>query len=156
MRKAIVPLIMLILTIFSVTAAMDPNLKECMQRGYEIQGYTPHHPTHEEGTFCVFPDGSECRMDEFNAGTCGVKFKTEDYCVPEGKPVWDKDRCCPGTIAYLKPYHFGQATCQSISLTERAYNQLNYNFYIKILLLLVVIAVLVFFAYKFLKKKIRQ
>lgn len=154
MYKTIVLLTMLILTAFSVMAAMDPRLKECMQRGYETQVYY-NHPTHAAGEFCVFPDGSECELEEFDAGTCGLKFKTEDYCVPEGKPVWDKDRCCPGTIAYLKPYHMGQPTCQVISLPERVYNQLQYNFYIQILLLLVVITVLVFFAYKFLKKKTR-
>jgi len=105
-------------------SADDPRNKECSQRSYKIEAYV----TGEK--YCVFPNGNKCLLEEFNEGRCGVEFKTENYCVKEGAPVWDKDKCCPGLIAYLKPYHIGQPSCIKISIFERIYNQLKYNPYL--------------------------
>jgi len=101
----------------NVFAAMNPDLKECMQRGYEIKA----SPNQE--TLCIFPDNSNCTIKDFNQGVCGVEFMIEDYCVPEGKVVWDKDKCCEG----LKPHlvTIGQATCQPFSV--RFIENLKYN-----------------------------
>lgn len=82
-----------------VQAAIDPKYKECTQRGYQL-----------DGNYCVFPDGSRCLLDEFNEGECGEEFMTNDYCVPEGRYVWDGP-CCEGLVAYLPPDVAGQATC---------------------------------------------
>lgn len=82
-------------------AAIDPKYKECMQRGYGVQGDS-----------CKFPDGSLCALTDFNAGNCGSEWLTMDYCVEEGEYVWDEDRCCEGLAPYLPQNANGQATCQ--------------------------------------------
>ena len=82
-------------------AAINPLYKECMQRGYNVSGDS-----------CVFPDGSQCLLEDFNSGTCGQEWMTNDYCIPEGKYVWDEEKCCEGLVAYLPEGVSGQATCQ--------------------------------------------
>lgn len=102
-------------------AALSPELKECVQRGYEVV-------SNGEGLgSCVFPDGSVCAVQAFNEGSCGASYKTENYCVAKGVTVWDTERCCAGTEAYLKPYHTGQASCAEISLAEKVYNRIRFN-----------------------------
>ena len=91
----------MILLAFPGFGAINPIYKECMQRGYEI-----------DGDFCVFPDSSKCLLDDFNAGKCGQKWMTDDYCVPQGQYVWDAETCCEGLVAYLPESVAGQATCQ--------------------------------------------
>jgi hypothetical protein len=71
-------------------AAINPIYKECMQRGYNVSG-----------EYCVFPDSSQCLLEDFNGGKCGQKWMTDDYCIPEGSYVWDADKCCEGLVAYL-------------------------------------------------------
>ncbi len=102
-------------------AALDPEFKECLQRGYE-QTYGE-----DETSYCIFPDGNKCVLGEFNNGTCGAQYKNENYCIAEGLPVWDTKKCCPGTEAYLKPYHTGQASCIQISTIEKIYDQIRFN-----------------------------
>ena len=84
-----------------LNAAINPIYKECMQRGYSV-----------DGDYCIFPDSTQCLLTEFNKKTCGQKWLTEDYCVEKGEYVWDSDKCCEGLIAYLPRGISGQATCQ--------------------------------------------
>ena len=86
---------------FFANSAIDPVYKECSQRGYQIKG-----------NYCVFPDSTQCLLEEFNNGKCGQEWMTEDYCIPEGKYVWDSGRCCEGLVAYLPKGMAGQASCQ--------------------------------------------
>lgn len=95
-------------------AAIDPVYKECEQRGYEVTS-PALDPDGVES--CVFPDGEKCPLEAFNAGTCGQKYKTENYCVPKGETVWDEDKCCEGLTAYLPDDMPGQATCEDRSST---------------------------------------
>jgi len=89
---------------------MNPDLKECRQRGYEIT----YDNIYRTGTaYCEFPDGNRCPLRDFNDGTCGAEYMIEDYCVKEGEPVWDSDKCCKGLWAYLPPLMTGQARCLS-------------------------------------------
>jgi hypothetical protein len=84
-------------------AMINPKYKEVMQRGYQMKGDS-----------VVFPDSSMCLIDDFNAGSCGQQWKTSDYCIPQGGPVWDEGKCCEGLEAYLPEDMAGQATCQPI------------------------------------------
>jgi hypothetical protein len=56
-----------------------------------------------------------CLYKSFLDGTCGQKWKTDDYCVPEGKPVWDTTKCCEGLHGYIMPTNDGQATCEKFA-----------------------------------------
>lgn len=96
-----------LINLISVSAAMDPLFKECLQRGYTSEGIPPENQ-------CVFPDGSRCPMLQFNNGTCGKDFRTEDYCIKEGDFVWDKDKCCAGMEPYLKCGYKGHPSCRKI------------------------------------------
>jgi hypothetical protein len=87
--------------------AIDPRYKEVMQRGYEFV----------DGDSVRFPDGSVCHLDDFNEGTCGIQWMTNDYCVPQGAYVWDGP-CCDGLMPYLPEGMAGQATCQPIEEIE--------------------------------------
>lgn len=82
-------------------SAMDSKYKECLQRGYSV-----------DGEDCVFPDGSKCNLEAFNSGSCGEKFMTTDYCVKEGDYVWDEDKCCDGLESSLGEDEDGQAVCK--------------------------------------------
>ncbi|MFH1521451.1 MAG: hypothetical protein ABIF18_00675 [archaeon] len=108
MKKSWVIFGVIVLLSSSVLAAMDPNLKECIQRGYEIKS-TPN-----QDTVCIFPDGSNCSINSFNQKSCGEEFMTEGYCVKQGDPVWDKNRCCSGLAPY-PPKIIGMPTCQDSS-----------------------------------------
>lgn len=90
--------------VLPANAEIDPKYKECMQRGYTV-----------DGDFCVFPDGSKCDIEAFNEGTCGQEFMTTDYCIEEGNYVWDNDKCCKGLAPYLPAGIDGQPTCQQKS-----------------------------------------
>lgn len=97
----------LLLLLFSccfqwTNAAINPIYKHCIQRGYTVGG-----------DYCIFPDSTQCLLTAFNEQTCGVKWFTQDYCIPEGVYVWDADKCCEGLVAYLPPGVAGQATCRS-------------------------------------------
>ena len=123
MKKTICLVILSLLFPYSVTfAAADPELKECIQRGYETE-YSQDGNT----SYCVLPDKSKCVLEDFNNGTCGTQYKNEDYCVAEGGLVWDTNKCCADTEAYLLPYHLGQTSCVKISMIEKVYNQIKYN-----------------------------
>ena len=119
--KFIIALTIFILTWPATTfAAIDPALKECLQRGYE--------QTFRDGViYCVLPDKSQCAVENFNNGTCGAQYKNADYCVAEGRPVWDSDKCCAGTEAYLRPNFMGQPSCVKISSAQKIYDQIRYN-----------------------------
>lgn len=80
---------------------INPRYKEAMQRGFPMRGDS-----------VVMPDGTVCHIDDFNLGLCGLTWQTQDYCVPEGRYVWDENKCCPGLVAYLPEGEDGQATCQ--------------------------------------------
>lgn len=125
----------LIIPFFSF-GAINPIYKECMQRGYNVSG-----------EYCVFPDSSQCLLEDFNGGKCGQKWMTDDYCIPEGRYVWDNDKCCDGLVAYLPEGMAGQATCQPKQATF--FKRIFIDSYIGILLLTFALGVLLLF----LKKK---
>jgi|TARA_Y100000310_G_C20177292_1_gene576422 hypothetical protein len=146
MKKIFIILLILIAFSTIVNAAMNPDLKECMQRDYEIKA----SPNHE--TICIFPDNSNCTINDFNLGICGEEFMTKDYCVKEGLPVWDKNKCCEGTEAYLPPNVMGQSTCRDISISQKISNQFLYQPILSISIILILIIV-VFTIFWILKKR---
>ena len=95
---------LLFLTPLLTNAAINPVYKECSQRGYQISG-----------NYCIFPDSSQCLLEDFNNGKCGQKWMTDDYCIPEGRHVWDEEKCCEGLVAYLPEGMAGQASCEKKS-----------------------------------------
>jgi hypothetical protein len=146
MRKNIILTITILIILSSnIFSAMDPRLKECVQRGYEIE-------VESEKRYCIFPDENKCLLDEFNNGSCGIEYKTNDYCVKEGEFVWDEDKCCKGTQAYLPPNFAGQTRCIKISLIQKVLNQIKYNsFYSLFIILILIITSLIIF--KIFRKK---
>ena len=143
MKKIFITLILLIAFSTIVNAAMDPRLKECIQRGYET--------TYDsEIQYCVFPDGNKCPLEDFNNELCGLEYKTEDYCVKESLLVWDKDKCCEGTEAYLPPNVAGQSTCRDISLSQKISDQFMYRpiFSITVIVILIIAVFIVFLILK--------
>ncbi len=99
MKAQLIALLLLFFTT-EAHAAINPDYANAMERGYSISGDS-----------VVFPNGSKCLLSEFNNGTCGQKWMTEDYCVPEGAYVWNNDRCCEGLEPYLKKGYDGQKRC---------------------------------------------
>ncbi len=93
-----------ILSPTSAFAALDSSLKECVQRGYNFA-------IRDGVQYCVFPDGSECLIDEFNQNQCGDQFKTKTYCVTQGHYVWDNYMCCRN-LKYTENNGLAQATCE--------------------------------------------
>lgn len=100
MKTKILSQVVLLLFPVLLQAAINPVYKECMQREYSV-----------DGDYCVFPDSTRCLLEDFNSGKCGKKWMTDDYCIKEGKYVWDAEKCCPGLVAYLPEGVAGQATC---------------------------------------------
>lgn len=84
-------------------AAIDPYYKDAIQRGYKLKGDS-----------VVFTDGSMCLYQAFLDGTCGQQWMVDDYCVSEGNPVWDDDRCCEGLSVYRPRQADGQSTCEKL------------------------------------------
>lgn len=74
-----------------------------MERGFTVQGDS-----------CLFPDGSLCDLEAFNAQQCGQEWYAKPFCIPEGGYVWDGGNCCEGLQAYLPEGMDGQATCQKM------------------------------------------
>ncbi len=109
--------------------AINPVYKECMQRGYNLSG-----------DYCVFPDSSQCLLEDFNAGECGQKWMTDDYCIPQGNYVWDAERCCEGLVAYLPEGMAGQATCQSKQAS--LFKKIFFDYYGGAILLTLLLALL--------------
>ena len=101
MKSKTILLILSTLVPFLIQATINPVYKECSQRGYQL-----------DGKYCVFPDSTKCLLEDFNNGKCGEKWMTDDYCIPEGRYVWDAGRCCEGLVAYLPKGMAGQASCQ--------------------------------------------
>lgn len=128
------------------SAAMNPALKECLQRGYKTE-------TENDQTYCVFPDGAKCAIESFNQGVCGQSYMIEDYCVEEGGYVWDKDRCCTGTEAYLPPMHAGQEMCRDIKLPQKIYDQIRYQPHLRIGLPIAAVLVFAFLRIFIVRKK---
>lgn len=102
-------LVIAMLFVLQGMAAINPVYKECMQRGYTVSGDS-----------CIFPDGSACDLESFNKGACGTEWLTDNYCIPEGEYVWDDEKCCEGTEAYLPEDVAGQARCVSIEEIPRS------------------------------------
>ena len=136
-RKIFMILILLITFSVITSAAMDPELKECIQRGYDKETAPNLEP------ICVFPDNSNCTINDFNSGVCGEEFMTENYCIEEGLPVWDRNKCCEGTEAYARPNTDGQATCEQVSIYQKISDWLLYNLIFIVLILIVLIIVIV-------------
>lgn len=135
MKKIIFAVFVLLIVPGFVSAAMNPEYKECIQRGYSVMQNN-----------CVFPDGTECLISEFNEGLCGSEYKTEDYCVKEGVSVWDRDKCCPGLVPYLPSGMIGQATCQPIQTI------IINNPYLYGLLVIIAVVIIVFLVIRKWKK----
>ena len=120
MKKIVTLAILAALFIPSISfAAMNPDLKECMQRGYEVEY------TQGESVNCILPDDRKCTLENFNADLCGLEYKSKAYCVAEGLPVWDKNKCCPGTVP--DTYQISQATCTHLSTTQTISSQIILN-----------------------------
>jgi len=87
------PQLLIIFCFFSLLsqAKVDPYYKEVEQRGYK-----------HFGDSVVFPDGSKCRILDFNEGICGLEWMTDNYCVEEGQVTWKKSKCCDELIAVKK------------------------------------------------------
>jgi len=136
--KQLLYLTILVLVASSVTAAMDPLLKECLQRGYDLAAET-------EVTNCVMPDGTNCEIRAFNEQSCGAEFFVLDYCVAEDDPVWDDDKCCPGTEKYLPPKVAGQPRCVDSSTLQTGTNGM--------IIIIAIAVVIVAAAFIFLAKK---
>lgn len=95
------PLIFLFLLIgIHSSAEISPYYKEVVQRGYSYANDT-----------VTFPDGSKCSIKDFNEERCGTEWMTEDYCIPKGQYVWDKNKCCNDLAPYLEEGSDGQAVC---------------------------------------------
>lgn len=90
---------------------INPFYKEVIQRGYEIM----------PGDSVRFPDGSICSISAFNAHECGEDWMTNDYCIPQGRAVWDDNRCCEGLAPYLEEGVDGQATCQETTSEKEGF-----------------------------------
>lgn len=99
MKAQLITILLLFFTMVA-HAAINPDYANAMERGYSISGDS-----------VVFPNGSKCLLSEFNNGTCGQEWMTDDYCVPEGAYVWNDDKCCEGLEPYLKEGHDGQERC---------------------------------------------
>lgn len=115
-------LVFMLLVIPNVLAMMSTQNKECLQRGYDIvSGYFLINEGHEDillnsDIYCLFPDGDYCLNSAFNNGSCGAEFMTENYCIKQGYPVWDSDKCCEGLKSYLPPMIIGHPSCQPFSV----------------------------------------
>jgi hypothetical protein len=90
-------------------AIIDPYYKEVMERGYDMKGDS-----------VIFPDGTSCLIVDFNNRTCGQKWMTSNYCIPEGGYVWDNNRCCEGLEPYLPEGVAGQPTCRKKILIKES------------------------------------
>lgn len=83
-------------------AKIDPFYKEVIQRGFTLA----------PGDSVIFPDGTGCKIDDFNKKKCGLEWYNKTYCVTEGESVWDSDVCCEGLVPFIEDDTDGQTTCQ--------------------------------------------
>lgn len=150
MKKLLILTIMIISASFIVHAAMDPRLKECLQRGYSTTSFAQ---ANEEVTYCVFPDGESCPLEDFNNGVCGIEYKMEDYCVKEGMLVWDADKCCEGTESYLPVGWVGQPRCQQVSFGQKLSDEYKYRPFLKIAIIILAVLIALAIIWIFMKKK---
>ena len=127
-------LILLILFFKSVFAEIDPFYKEVIQRGFTLS----------PGDSVLFPDGTGCKIIDFNNRTCGKEWFDKSYCVGEGKQVWDANICCEGLSPYLAEGVDGQSTCQPVDDSWFSSKSIMY-FFIGVLTPL---GLFVFLAYK--------
>jgi len=129
------PLLFFVFLLGQVAVAeIDPLYKECMQRGYSI-----------DGEYCVFPDSSKCLLEQFNVNICGEEWFTDDYCVPENEPVWDAERCCDGLVAYLPDEADGQPKCMNAKIV----NAVDVNFWLVIgSIVIIVLATVLHYNYR--------
>jgi len=124
-------MIVFLLINVSVSAMMSDEDKECLQRGYEmVSGYYLISGGYEgilsnSDIYCLFPDRNYCLNSKFNNNTCGSKYKIENYCIKQGDPVWDIDKCCEGLEPYLPSSMDGHPSCQPFSV--RFIGELKYN-----------------------------
>lgn len=121
MKIILLPIVIFCLNIH---AAISPHYKEVVQRSYDLIG----------GDSVRFPDGSTCKIDDFNNGVCGQKWMTSDYCVSEGGQVWDADRCCEGLIPYLEEGSDGQEVCREESFLSYFSSKTILYFFIGVLI----------------------
>ena len=93
-------LLFLCATLNSVSAKIDPVYANALERGYQVVNDS-----------VIFPDGSKCRVSDFNNRQCGQEWFNVDYCVEEGNPVWDENKCCDGLIPSAPENTDTQKTC---------------------------------------------
>lgn len=122
-------IVFLLIVSTSLEAAIDPIYKDCLQRGYSINGDS-----------CVFPDGSMCSLKNFNAQECGQAFYDIDYCVGEGSYVWDSDACCKGLKPYLPKGISGQSVCRTSTYVVQDRLSGSGLFYLLLFVVLAVVA----------------
>lgn len=133
MKQTITLLLIVILT-GSLLAEVDPYYKEVLQRGFTLA----------PGDSVIFPDGSGCKITDFNNQTCGKKWFDKPYCVSEGEKVWDADACCEGLSPYIDEGTDGQTTCQPTEGDWFSSKSIMYFF----LGVLIPLGLFVFLAYK--------
>ena len=104
MKKTLIIFIIIYIVPSNLFGAISPHYKEAMQRGFKIVA----------GDSVIFPDGTGCRIKDFNEGTCGKEWFDKAYCISEGVAVWDENKCCEGLAPYLPENVDGQATCQPV------------------------------------------
>ncbi len=146
MKKSLIILGLILLLTSNVLAAVSSDFKECVQRGYETRA------TAQE-SICIFPDGSNCTIDNFNQGICGEEFMVENYCVEQGVLIWDRDKCCNGLKPHLSSFIFGHPSCQPFSV--RFVENLKYNplCWFGIIIFLVLVSYII---YRIKKKRSRR
>jgi hypothetical protein len=100
--KLATTLFLIITLVNSSFAKVDPYYKEVLQRGFTLA----------PGDSVIFPDGTGCKIEDFNNQICGEKWFEQTYCVAEGENVWDSDICCEGLSPQKESITDGQSTCE--------------------------------------------
>lgn len=135
MKKIFLFLITSIFFISTIFAAL-PYPGRCFQRGFEMNG-----------THCFLPDGSSCKIVDFEEQTCGEEY--QNFCIEEGKLAWKAKGypCCEEMIPYLPRGYAGQTSCHNLPpLYERITSSLKYDpfwWFVEMIALIFAISVIV-------------
>ncbi len=132
--KLTTTLFFILCVVISSFANIDPFYKEVIQRGFTLA----------PGDSVIFPDGTGCKIVDFNNRLCGKKWFDKPYCVAEGEKVWDLDVCCEGLSPNVTYDTDGQSTCQSTNNDWFSSKSIMYFF----LGVLIPLGLFVFLAYK--------
>jgi len=93
MKRLIILMTFMFLTI-SVSAAMDPVPAYCEHQGYTFEY---HNDNDTYSSFCVFDGENKCDGGDFLRGECGLEYKKDIACRPEGETLFSEfEKCCKG------------------------------------------------------------